>query len=260
MNKKGTQSKKSKPTSNTLPRGRHVVGIHSANEVIKVRPQAVDSLWLKQGWESNKDLKQLHDWATTNGKKVEVRPQGFFNQICNTHQGLCLVVTEKPRFDYQSLKQTEKKIVLILDGIEDPHNLGAVLRTAWLMGVSCVYIPKQKASPLTATAIKVASGAAEHVPVLEESNLGSVIKDLQQDGFWVYALAQNNKTTLYNVQLPEKVCWVIGSEGKGIRKPIINACDEVVSIPQIDSAASYNASVACAMALCETSRQLNSNS
>ncbi len=244
-----------KVDASELPRGRYVVGVHSAKEAMRVRPQAVSCVFLKKGWEQNTELAQIHDWAIKNKKQIHIKSLNFFDRICQTHQGLCLVVTERPKFDWQSLKENKKQIVLILDGLEDPHNLGAILRTAWLMGVGAVFLPKKQGAALTPTAIKVARGAAEHVPVIEEASLSSVIGDLKKIGFWSYALAQNNETTLYNIELPEKVAWVIGAEAKGVRLPVKRACDDTVSIPQSNAEASYNASVACAMALSETNRQ-----
>lgn len=250
----GSREKSSSPKV-SLPRGRYVVGVHSAKEVINVRPHAVDSVWLKKGWEENKELVFFHDWAKENKVPVNVQSGAFFSNICQTHQGLCLVVTERPAFDYKSLDADEVSRVLILDQLEDPHNLGAIMRTAWLLGVKAIFVPKKQGSPLTPTAIKVASGAAEHIPVLEESNLASVIEDLKKQSFWIYGLAQNHDADLYNVELPKKVCWVVGSEANGIRKPVLRACDQIISIPQVIESASYNASVACAMALSETVRQ-----
>ena len=238
-----------------LPRGRYVVGIHSAKEVLSVRPRAVHSVWLKKGWEQNLDLKFFYDWAQENSVPIKIQSVSFFDKICQTHQGLCLVVTERPKFDWNSLKEDSKQCVLILDGLEDPHNLGAILRTAWLMGVKAVFVPKKQGSPLTPTVIKVASGAVEHIPVVEEANLASVIKDLKEIGFWTYGLAQNQENHIYNTELSDKVCWVVGAEAKGIRLPILRACDLIVSIPQVNEAASYNASVACAIALSQTTAQ-----
>lgn len=250
-------NKKSESSAFKMPRGRFVLGIHSAKEAIKVRPHAISHVFLKKGWAENPELEKIKQWADKNSVKFEEQPVSFFSNLCQTHQGLCLVLTERPKFDYQSLSADEKSIVIILDQIEDPHNLGAIMRTAWLMGVKAIFVQKKQGSPLTPTAIKVASGAAEHVPVLEESNLASVIEDLKKDGFWTYSLSQNEDVTLYNVDLPEKVCWVIGSESSGIRKPVLRASDQVVSIPQLQADASYNASVACAMALSETVRQFS---
>lgn len=250
---------KKQETFSKFPRGRYVVGIHSAKEVARIRPHAVHSLWLKKGWEENKELTWFAEWAKKNNIKTHVQPVKFFSNLCQTHQGLCLVVTERPKFDYKELDENTKQTVVILDGLEDPHNLGAILRTSWLLGVKAVFVPKKQGSPLTPTAIKVASGAVEHVPVIEEANLASVIEGLKKQGFWVYGLAQNHTTNLYNVELAEKVCWVVGSEAKGIRKPVLNACDETVCIPQENELASFNASVACAMALSETKRQFFSS-
>ena len=246
-----------KPTPSVAqsPRGRLVVGIHSAKEVLKVRPAAVLELYLRKGFEDNSDLKGFFDWAKQNKKPVKVEEKKFFDRICNTHQGLCLVVQQRPRLDYKDLAKSEKQVVVVLDGIEDPHNLGAILRTAWLTGAKALFVPQSRSTSLTPTAIKVASGGAEHVPVQEESNLGSTLKELKELGFWIYSLSHEAEKNLWQEELPDKVAWIIGSEGKGVRKPIARAADIELKIPQVDAEASFNASVAAAFALGETQRQ-----
>lgn len=244
-----------KQDSAKLPRGRHVVGIHSCLEVIKVRPKSVHSVWLKEGWERHSDLQKIHEWAQENSMRLHVQDKYFFDQISHSHQGVCFVVNERPHLDWQSLKSDKPCIIVFLDGIEDPHNLGAILRTCWLMGVKAIFIPHHNSAGLSPAANKVASGAAEHVPVEEVSNLAAEIVKLKELGFWVYGAAFENSENLWSVEFTNKVIIVIGAEDKGIRKPVLNACDHIINIPQVESQASYNASVATSIILAEATRQ-----
>ena len=143
----------------------------------------------------------------------------------------------------------------VLDQITDPHNLGAILRTAWLLGVKALILSDSRTVSLTPAATKVASGGAEHVPVETVASLPQTLSDLKQKGFWIFGLAAGGQQRLWTVKIPDKVVWVIGAEGSGIRSSVAKFCDELISIPQSDKEASFNASVASALAFGETFRQ-----
>ena len=234
---------------------RRVVGIHSAKEVLKVRPHAVKKILLAK--ESQNSLHFFSQWAKEHKVPLELQTLKALTKLslCQSHQGVLLEVHEKPLWKGSSPETFQQ--VLILDGIEDPHNLGAILRTAWLMEVKAIFIPERRASKLNSTAMKVAQGGAEHVPVMESSLL-KTITDLKAEGFWSYGLHQEASEHLWapHLHLNGKVLWVIGSEEKGIRKPLLKQCDHLISIPQCQKEASYNVSVATAMALNEA-RRLN---
>jgi 23S rRNA (guanosine2251-2'-O)-methyltransferase len=171
---------------------------------------------------------------------------------------VAVLVGETPELDLDALtnEPPEKKTILVaLDEITDPHNVGAILRSSWLMGVKGLLIPEHRAGGLTPSAMKVASGGAEHVPLLTVGNLQQELKYLKDKGFWIYGLAGEGKGELGQLRINEKVVWVVGSEEKGIRSSVRGVCDELVKIPQTSAEASYNASVAAAIALYETSRQ-----
>lgn len=235
---------------------RWVIGLHSCEETLKVRPRAVREVWLRSDWSSSQQLQVIQEKAASARLPVRERSPGQLDQLGSGHQGVALAVTESPQLDWEQLKSAETAIVLILDHIEDPHNLGSILRTAWLVGVSAIFIPTDRAVGLTPTVCKVASGGAEYVPVVTESNLPSLMENLKESGFWIYGLAEAGTRAPWEFQLGKKTAWVIGSEGQGLRKTTERVCDELVRIPQVASGSSYNAAIACAMALGETSRQL----
>ena len=206
---------------------------------------------------SNNDAQKIIEKAEFSQIKVKFVTEMTLRDINDTNQGIVAFVDEAPELDWQSLKSEEPAIYVCLDEIQDPHNLGAILRTSWLIGVKGVFVSAHKSNLLTPSACKVACGGAEHVPVDAHTNLPNLLKELKKMNFWIYGLDMGGDHDLWSPKLtiPEKIVWVIGNEGKGLRKPIKNICDEIVHIKQTVSSASFNASVATAMALSETARR-----
>lgn len=235
---------------------RAVAGTHALRELLSTRPaEGVPVVWLRQGWESSEDLRQFEELARSKRIKIEVKPPAALERLCATHQGAIGFASSRPRLDYDGLDGFATSVILALDGLEDPHNLGAILRTSWLTGAHGLLVPADRAVGLTATAHKVACGGAEHVPVEEVNQFAPSIEKLKEKGYWVFGLSHKATKSLFDFKLPEKIVWAIGAEDKGLRGTTERLCDELVSIPQLSAAASYNASVATAMALTETLRQ-----
>lgn len=234
---------------------RTAAGLHAVNEALKVRPKTIRKLVLKKGWESSEDLQEVAKEARRLRVVIEERGGEVLDKLTSGHQGVAAEITESPEWDLNVLKEKESALVIFLDGLEDPHNLGAILRTAWLMGVDGIVIPEHRAAGLTATAHKVACGGAEHVPVLIKDKFSDVLSDLKEIGFWTYGFAAGSKNSLYKIKYPNKVALVIGAEDRGLRTTTEKSCDELVFIPQSDSQASYNASVAAAISIAEVIRQ-----
>lgn len=243
-------------SENHMPREwRVVIGTHAITEALNVRPKQVKALWLRQGWETSVELRALSDMANAARIKVEAKPETVLTKFGSSVQGAAVFVDGAPEFEIEKLGEAETSIVLILDGIEDPHNLGAIMRTSWLTGVQGVLIPEDRAVGLTPTVHKVACGGVEHVPVEETTNFANYAEELKKKGYWIFGLSPRGKKSIFELNLPEKVVWAIGSEDKGMRVTTERLCDELVFIPQASASASYNASVATAMALTETLRQ-----
>lgn len=234
---------------------RPVIGTHAIKEALSVRPRMGKILWLRQGWESSADLREIQERTQSAHIKIDIKPEAVIDRFGSSHQGAVLFMDGAPTLSLDGLESFDKSILLILDGIEDPHNLGAILRTSWLVGVQGVLVPEDRAVGLTPTVHKVACGGAEHVPVIETTNFANYAEDLKKIGYWIYGLSPRGKKSIFELDLPEKVVWAIGSEDKGMRVTTERLCDELVYIPQSSAAASYNASVATAMALTETLRQ-----
>ncbi len=243
-------------SENYIPREwRVVVGNHAIKEALNLSSRMVKSLWLKNGWESSADLREIEELARAKKVKVEPRQESVIDKFGSSHQGAALLVDGSPKFNAKNLEKKDKSVVLILDGIEDPHNLGAIIRTSWLSNVHGVIIPSDRAVGLTPTVHKVACGGVEHVPVQETSNFGQSVEELKKMGYWIFGLSPQGKRSIFELDLPSKVVWAIGAEDKGLRIGTERLCDELAFIPQSSSSASYNASVATAMALTETMRQ-----
>ncbi|KFN50325.1 23S rRNA (guanosine(2251)-2'-O)-methyltransferase RlmB [Arenimonas composti] len=148
-----------------------------------------------------------------------------------------------------------RALVLVLDGVQDPHNLGACLRTAAAAGVTAVLIPKDKAAPVNATVRKTSAGAADRVPVVSVTNLARSLRELQKLGVWIYGLAGDAAATIHATDLRGNVALVLGGEGEGMRRLTRETCDGLVAIPMPGEMESLNVSVATGIALFEAVRQ-----
>jgi 23S rRNA (guanosine2251-2'-O)-methyltransferase len=176
------------------------------------------------------------------------------------HQGVLARVTDTP-LPYQDIHDilesglSEPAFLLVLDGVEDPHNLGACLRVADAMGVHAVIAPKDRAAGLNATVRKVACGAAETVPFLAVTNLARTLRELKDAGVWVVGTAAEAETDLFSASFSGPLAMVLGAEGAGLRRLTAETCDQLVSIPMFGSVESLNVSVASGICLYEARRQ-----
>jgi 23S rRNA (guanosine2251-2'-O)-methyltransferase len=237
------------------PQGRCVVGIHAVEELLSVRPRSIENLWLREGYLSHPALKKIFEDAERLRVRVQMQSPGAMDRVVSSHQGVLAFSNAQPELAWPALEKLTEATIVALDEVEDPHNLGAVLRTAWLLGAQAVLTPEHRSAQLSPAVSKVAQGAVEHVPVISDGPLPSQLEDLKRRGFWVLGLAAGAKQELYSFNIPQKVVWVLGSEAGGIRKSVEGICDDLVSIPQLNAGASYNVSVAAALAMGETFRQ-----
>ena len=194
--------------------------------------------------------------AKKNKIEIKVVDNNYLNKLVQgNHQG---VVLEIENYSYVSvdeiIKETKLKypFVVMLDGLEDPHNLGAILRTCDASGVDGVIIGKNRSVKLNGTVAKVSTGAIEYVKVTEVTNLTNTIKYLKTKGFWIVGAEACDKSVLYtDVKYDMPVCLVIGSEGKGISRLVSENCDYLVKIPMVGHVNSLNASVSCSILIYE---------
>jgi 23S rRNA (guanosine2251-2'-O)-methyltransferase len=230
---------------------RWVVGVHACQEALKTNPGAVREIYFLEA-----DHAKSPSWVPYLSK-VRVKPGhksiNFFKELSeHGHQGVALATDHEPEW---KSSEDGPSCVMFLDGLEDPHNFGAIIRTSWLMLVDGIFVPEERAVKVTPTVCKVASGGCEHVPI-QEAHFLSEMKRLKDEGYWIYGFSDKATQSLYQVKFPPKTVIVMGNEEKGIRVPILNQCDEVLMIPQADTGSSYNVSVATGIALGEVNRQI----
>jgi 23S rRNA (guanosine2251-2'-O)-methyltransferase len=200
----------------------------------------------------NEEISRLAAEYGTPSKKM---PRSQVEEIARggVHQGVAARVGPYPYTDLEEMLAAPGPLV-VLDGVTDPHNLGAVLRVADGAGAGGVVIPKDRAVGVTAAVVKASAGASEHVPVARVTNLRRSIDRMKEAGVWVYA-AEVGGTEYTELDLTEPVALVLGSEGRGVRRLVREGCDGALSIPMLGAVESLNVSVAAAVLLYETRRQ-----
>lgn len=171
------------------------------------------------------------------------------------HQGVAARVAGYPYVSLEEVLADAEPLVVVLDGVTDPHNLGAVLRVADGAGVSGVVIPKDRSATVNATVVKASAGASEHVKVARVTNLRRAIDEMKDTGVWMYAAEGNSRTSHTSLDLGGPVGLVFGSEGKGVRRLVREGCDGTVSVPMLGAVSSLNVSVSAAVLLYEARRQ-----
>jgi 23S rRNA (guanosine2251-2'-O)-methyltransferase len=202
--------------------------------------------------------KEISSEAATRGVHVKRVPRNRVEELTRggVHQGVAARVGPYPYSGLEEILAAPDPLVVVLDGVTDPRNLGAVLRAADGAGVSGGVVPKDRAVGVTPAAVKASAGASEHVPVARETNLRRVLEKLKEAGMWVYAAEDGAKWPVYtNLDLSGPVAFVLGSEGRGVRRLVREGCDGMVSIPMHGAVSSLNVSVAAAVLLFEARRQ-----
>jgi 23S rRNA (guanosine2251-2'-O)-methyltransferase len=190
------------------------------------------------------------------GVPVKKVPQARVAELARggIHQGVAARVGTYPYVELDDVLVLPAPLVVVLDGVTDPHNLGAVLRVADGAGASGILIPKNRAVGVTAAAVKASAGASEHVPTARVTNLRRAIDSMREAGLWVYA-AEVGGTAYSELDLTGSIGLVLGSEGEGVRRLVREGCDGAVSIPMLGATESLNVSVAAAVLLYEARRQ-----
>ena len=241
-----------------------IFGIHSVKEAIKKQAQSIDKILILDG-KNNRRLAEIKDLALQADLPVlELSRQDLDKNAKGAHQGVIAhlgslnfsddhVMTEQLLIEH--LKTSDSQLVLMLDGVTDPHNLGACMRSADAAGVEFIIIPKDKSASLNQTVRKVASGAAETIKLVPVTNLARCIERLKQLGFWVVGADDKAEKSVYEQDFTGATAIVLGSEGDGLRRLTKEKCDFLVSIPMAGDLSSLNVSVAAGVMLFEAVRQ-----
>jgi len=235
-----------------------IYGIHAVKAALERDAEGIIEVMLGP-MRNNRRLDSLRGLAGQTGVSVRELPASELDALCHyqRHQGVAarVVVGERPQVLDQVLESVEQPLLLVLDGVQDPHNLGACLRTADAAGVDAVIVPRDKAVGLTPVVHKVACGAADSVPFFQVTNLARTLRDFQQRGIWVIGADERGDSELYTTDLHGPLALVLGAEGKGLRRLTREHCDVVVSIPMAGQVSSLNVSVATGVCLFEIIRQ-----
>ena len=237
--------------------------IEGRNAVIEAlrAGRAIDKIYIAKG-EVDQTLGHIASKARAQGVVVVETDRRKLDAMSQTHahQGVVALCAVKDYCTVEDLLQLaadkgEAPFLVMCDEISDPHNLGAIIRTAECVGAHGVIIPKRRSAGLTAVVDKASAGAAEHLPIARVANLSAAIETLKKAGVWVYGAAAEGESPLWKTDLTGSVCIVIGSEGDGISRLVREHCDVLVSIPMKGEISSLNASAAAAVLLYEALRQ-----
>ena len=241
---------------------RAVFGFHAVLARLRADAGSIVELYLD---ESRKDARARDLALAAENAGVALmrvptkRLDGFYGG--GRHQGVVAMVFDKPsRESLEDLLDSLKEppLLLVLDGVTDPHNLGACLRVADAAGAHAVIAPKDRAAGIGATVSKVASGAAETIAYYMVTNLARTLDDLKERNIWIVGANEQAEKTLYESELPEAIAWVLGAEGEGMRRLTRERCDLLARIPMRGSVASLNVSVASGVCLFESRRRRSS--
>ncbi len=235
-------------------------GLHAMQSVLENEPERVIELFVLKG-RNDERLVNIVNQARRFGVSVQFCQRKALDDKVQGEQHQGVVARAKPArvLDEADLDQVldkhEQPFLLVLDGVTDPHNLGAWLRTADAAGVHAVVVPKDKSASLTGTVRKVACGAAEVLPLIQVTNLSRTLKHLQDKGLWIIGTAGEAEQMIYDAKLTGPTALVMGAEGKGMRRLTHENCDELVKLPMAGTVSSLNVSVATGVCLYEIVRQ-----
>lgn len=242
-----------------MARERVVFGFHAVRSRMRQDPVQVSALFAQDS-RGDARIRDLIEAAGHAGIRVMIVARERLDRIAgNTHhQGVvATLAATPPQQDLDAILDalTEPALLLVLDGVQDPRNLGACLRVADGLGAHAVVAPRDRAVGLTAVVAKVASGATETVPYVTVTNIARALRSLQERGIWVVGADAEAALTLAEVDVSGPVAWVLGAEGQGLRRLTRETCDERLRIPMIGAVESLNVSVACGICLYESRRQ-----
>jgi len=238
-----------------------IYGINPILEALRSERQGLNKILLAEGKEGG-PIRLLRQLAREKGIPVQVSPKEALDRLAGSghHQGILGFTAASSYSTWDDLldrvrSAQGKAIVLVLDSIEDPQNLGSLIRTAEACGVKGVILPKDRAAGITPAVVKASAGAVAHLPIVRVTNLASTLEELKKEGFWIVGADSRAEKSLYELKFDMNVGVIIGGEGKGVRPLLLKKCDYTVSIPMKGKVSSLNAGIAGAVILFEVLRQ-----
>ena len=236
-----------------------IFGIHSVSEALKSGDRSFDYVGVSRERHDQR-IQRILDTCRTGGIQIRFLPREELDRAAktHTHQGVIAITSSKQYADVDVLLQQRKagqSFVVVLDGIEDPHNLGALIRTADAAGADGVVIPERRAVGLTGAVVKASAGASEHLPIARVTNIARTLEELKERDLWIVGLDERGTQSYDELDYNMHCAVVLGAEGKGLHDLVRKRCDFLVSIPMYGRVPSLNVSVAGAIVMYEVARQ-----
>jgi 23S rRNA (guanosine2251-2'-O)-methyltransferase len=236
------------------------IGIHPVREALRAG-RRLDKVLIAKGAASPR-LQEIIDLCRAHSVPVRFEPRELLDRAGKgaSHQGVVAFGAAHKYVELDDMVDTAR-LMVILDGVEDPHNLGAILRTAHAAGANAVVIPERRAAPLTEAVARAAAGALEYLPVIRITNVSQTLEKLKEKGFWIYGLDERASKLYDQIEYAAPTAIVLGGEGKGLHQGVQKHCDVLVRIPMAGAVSSLNVSVAAGVVLFEWRRRnLRANS
>jgi len=233
-------------------------GINSISEALKADPAKIERICVERG-QKNPRLQEIIEFAKQKHVRISFEERSWMDRKSGgeRHQGVLCYVAELATFEAEDIVAGAKSpgLIVILDGIEDPHNLGAVIRSAEAVNADGVFVPQHRSAGLTASVVKASAGAAAHAKVARIRNVAQTLEFLKKSGYWIAGLDAASDLPIWKADLTTSIALVMGNEGSGLHRLVKEKCDFLVSLPIRGNVGSFNVSVAAGIALYEVMRQ-----
>jgi 23S rRNA (guanosine2251-2'-O)-methyltransferase len=228
-------------------------GIHPIAEALRAK-HPLERLVIAQGAGSPR-LQEIIDLARRAGVPIRFEPRAAIDRLAGSsaHQGVVAMGAPRKYAEFEQVASSD--LLVVLDGVEDPHNLGAIVRTAHAAGAGAVLIPERRAASVTDVVAKAAAGAIEHLPIVRVTNINRTLEELKERGFWIYGLDERGEQSYAEIEYASPTVLVLGGEGKGLHEQVRQHCDVLVRIPMAGKIGSLNVSVAAGVVLFEWKRR-----
>ena len=237
----------------------YIYGKHAVAEAMTARPEVITGIFFSHEFEDSEMRAKAKSLKVPVEQFAEKKMPGGLSKEVN-HQGVVASLSSEammiPYRDFiNGLSVTPNTALVVLGEVQDPHNVGAVIRSAAAFGIAGVLMPPHRQAPITGTVVKVSAGMAFRVPLVSIGNVNTTIEDLKERGFWTYGLSEEGSTSLYEEDFSKPTVFILGNEGKGLREKTAEACDTLVSVPMHPRAESLNASASAAVTFSHWNRQ-----
>lgn len=236
-----------------------IYGIHAVEEALASRGRGFEYVAMAGG-RRDKRLEKIAELCRAAGVPVRTLPRDQLTRLAHTggHQGVVAITAEKQYGDLDDVfksKRARYSFLVVLDGVEDPHNLGAIIRTAEGAGADGIVIPERRATGVTASVVKTSAGASEYLPIAKVTNISRAIEEIKSHNVWTVGLDERGAQLYDQVDYNMDCALILGAEGHGLHQHVREKCDYLVSIPMLGKVASLNVSVAAAVVMYEVARQ-----